>query len=174
MRGRLIDPVERWLYEGPLWLAGAVIAWRVAAGLLLWGGKLQLWPLPGVIPSQLITLAGLTVLLGLARLLVPRDFSAAAALVGGSALGLAALAMLPRYGWPWEWPRGAVSAGAYAGAGGLLLLVSLLGLALGLHWRRQLRGHGVEWTRQWAQSRPYAARVLALRALHYMGATDTE
>jgi hypothetical protein len=108
------------------------------------------------------------------RCLVPGDYAAAAGLLAGGAAYLAALSMLPRYGWPFSWPLGRLAAGWYVAAGALLLAAVAAQLWLGLRWRRQLRGHGVAWTRQWAAGKPYAARRLALRALRYMGEGDVQ
>ena len=100
---------------------------------------------------------------------MPRDYSAAAGVVLGGAALACAVAMLPRYGWLVHWPLGHLALGWYVAALALLAASLILRTTLDLRWRHALRGHGVRWTREWAERRPYAARVLAGKALRYMG-----
>jgi hypothetical protein len=169
MERRLIEPMERWLLDWPFAALLLALLWRIGAGALLWGQGRNLTHGLGLIDSQLIALMLLAGLLGLARVLVPRDYSAAVALFIGGSAWLAALSMLPRHGWLVHWPLEPLSRAWYVLAVVVMLLALVANAYLHLHWRRQLRGHGVEWTKRWAWSRPYAARKLALKALRYMG-----
>jgi hypothetical protein len=168
---RLIEPAERWLFERA-WLAlGLAFLLRLALRLTLWGGLPAAWHGLGgsYLDAPLCWLLLAAALQLLVATLVPRAFAAAAGLVAGGLCYAVALELLARFGWPLPWRTGPFPLGWLAGAGGLLLA------ALGVHtWRRsvwlgQLRGHGVDWTRLWAQDKPYAARRLALRSLRYMG-----
>jgi hypothetical protein len=171
---RLIEPLERWLLDWASLALGLGLLWRLLAGLLLWGGLRHPWPPAGLIDSQLVALALAGAALISVRCLVPRDYTAAGGLVVGLAAWGLALALLPRYGLFIHWPLGPVGSGWYAAAGGALLAALAAQFVQGLRWRKQLRGHGVAWTREWAQDKPYAARKLALRALRYMGDGETQ
>lgn len=183
MRGRLIEPLERWTLDWPWLLLGAALLWRLLAGVLLWGGarglppdpfSLQglaaLWPPPGLLERQLIAVLLAASLLLLVRSLAPREYSAAAGLLAGGLAAALAIAMLPRAGLLLTWvdPDG-LAPHWYILCGGLLLLSLGLQLRRMARWQGELRGHGIEWTKQWARDKPYAARKLALKALRFMG-----
>jgi hypothetical protein len=165
----LIEPVERWLLDGGFLAMLLALFWRLGAGWLLWGSRLHLWPLPGMIDSQVLAALALAGLLLFAGSLLPREYTPLAGLALGGSAYLLAIAILPRHGWLLAWPMGSQGPGWWIAAGALLGLGLLLRALCLLNWKRQLRGHGVEWTRQWAVGRPYAARQLAVRALRYMG-----
>lgn len=186
MRGRLIEPLERWLLDWPLPLLAAALLWRLAAGVLLWGGKLSLpgmpltasgllalWPPPGLIESLLLALLAAASALTLVRLLAPRDYAALVGLACGLAACALAVNAVPRYGWLFEWPLGRMAGGWYWAVGCGVALALLLHLWLHARWRGQLRGHGIVWTQQWAERHSFAARKLALRALRFMGDWET-
>jgi hypothetical protein len=104
---------------------------------------------------------------------VPRAYAAAAGTVTGGLCCLATVEMLARFGWPLRWPLGHASLGWLAAAGGSVLVACGLSLWQRRRWLAELRGHGIAWTRDWAGSKPYSARKLALRALRYMGDWET-
>jgi hypothetical protein len=188
VRDRLLDPLERWLLDWPWIVLGSVLLWRLAAGLFLWGGwqslsnqkpdvtaLMSLWPPPGLLERQFIALVCVASLLLIVSNLLPRDYSVVGGMLSAGLALLLSVSMIPRDGLFIEWKD-------IDGVSVLWYVVSCTGLALCIvlaaighqRWKSELRGHGIEWTRRWAESKPYAARKLALRALRYMGDWETE
>jgi hypothetical protein len=176
MRERLIEPAELWLFDRAGLALALCILGRTVERFLLWGGHYLPWQAMAlsVLDSALIALLVLLALQGLVQGLVPRAYAAACGVLTGGACYLAALSMLTRYGWPLRWPLGPLPPAWLIAAGLFAAAVAGLRLWLRGRWAREIAGHGIEWTRLWAQEKPYSARKFALRALRYMGDWESQ
>jgi hypothetical protein len=157
--------------EGPLVHRSEIIlhlwgGWALTLGLgVRLGYGLILEHNTWLLHSQLLTVPLLLVVLIVCACTLPRVPGYFATGILGSGSWLLAFGLLPRYGWPRApLPHWLLWAGL-----GLLLLALAYRVAKVRRWLVVIRGHGYEWTSNWAQDKPLAARLLAHGALHGLG-----
>ena len=158
MERQLVSRLETWLVQGGLFALLAAMLFRLAFGYL---SDRHSW----LLESQLVACLLLVSLLYLSGSLVAGIAGQAAA--GGTGLlsWLCALSLLPRFGWPVapipKWM--------------FVVALMLLGFSMTLknlktrRWLVQLRGHGFEWIEEWAQGKPFYARLLAMSVIRSLG-----
>ena len=158
MERQLVSRFEYWLVQGGLYALLAAMLGRLAVGYIV---DRHFW----LLESQLAVCMLLISLLYVSGSLVAGIAGQAGVGATGLLLWLCALSLLPRFGWP---------VAPLARWVGIVLLV-LLVFSMTLknlktrRWLIQLGGHGFEWIEDWAQGKPFYARLLALRVMRALG-----
>ncbi len=156
--GPLVHRAEIILHLWGGWALALALLARLGYGFLM---EHNTW----LLHSQLFGVPLLLALLVASACTLPRTAGYLATGILGGGSWLLALSLFPRYGWPMT-PLPAWL--LWSGLGLLLLALMFRGAKL-RRWLVLLRGHGYEWTSNWAQDKPLAARLLAHAALHGLG-----
>lgn len=156
--GPLVYRIEVILHLWGGWALAAALLVRLGYGFVM---EHNTW----LLHSQLFLVPVWLALLVICAAALPRTAGYYATGLLGSCSWLLALSLLPRYGWP----RTPLPAWLLWSGLALLLLALVYRTARLRRWLVAIRGHGYEWTVNWAQDKPLAARALAHSALHGLG-----